>query len=128
MKYSYDPIDDTVTLVQSDGEVSIDYIEATEILKDVAIIRDELKKTEFTIGNITMKRAKTNLGVYAIMIKNNDGKDESILIFEDEWNDFIEAVNRMDEEMKSKRIIREIPEFDGTMDALNKLCDFGEKE
>ena len=104
MKYRYDPIDDTVTLVQSDGEVSIDYTEATDILKDVAIIRDELKRTAFTVGNITMKYARTSFKENAILITNIDGKNESILIFEDEWKNFMEAVNRMDKELKTRGI------------------------
>ena len=122
MRYRYDPIDDTVTFVQKDSEVSVDYKEAQEILKDVAIIRDEMKNTEFTVGNITMKRAKTNLGVFAIMIRNNDGKEESILLFEDEWNNFMEAVNRMNDEMKDRP--KEIPEFKGTWDDIDNMDDW----
>ena len=50
------------------------------------------------VGNIKIKKAMTNIGEEAVMITNKDGEDESIMLFEYDWDCLIKALD----EFKSK--------------------------
>ena len=56
--------------------------------------------TQVQVGNIQIRKGLTNIGEWAFTITNLDGKDESIMILEDDWPYFLKAVKMMKRLMK----------------------------
>lgn len=46
------------------------------------------------VGNIRIKKAMTNIGEEAVTITNKDGEDESIMLFEYDWDCLMTALEK----------------------------------
>lgn len=62
-----------------------------------------MTKTLVEVENIRIERGMSNFGENVIFITNLDGKKESIMLWEDEWETFKSAVDEMDESMKKEK-------------------------
>ena len=54
---------------------------------------------EIKEGNIVIKKSMTNIGEEAVTIINLDGEDESIMLFEYDWDCLMKALERFKEKM-----------------------------
>lgn len=57
------------------------------------------EKNEVKSGNIVIKKAMTNIGEEAVTIRNLDGEDEFIMLFQYDWGCLLEAIEKMMKKM-----------------------------
>ena len=78
------------------------------------------------VGNIEIKRGMTNIGEEAVFIINHDGEDESIMLFEDDWECFRKALysymiqSGVWKHKEPKEEPKDIPGFEDSVEALKK--------
>lgn len=57
--------------------------------------------TEVTVGTVKIKRDRTTWGTDAFSIENIDGHHESVMFWVEDWDDLLEAIEKMKPHMEA---------------------------